>query len=63
MATMVPLLSQMEPDRSTIAAGAPVDIDISHIRPGQQIQARWRDGRCSSSTARPHCSKCFRTPS
>jgi ubiquinol-cytochrome c reductase iron-sulfur subunit len=43
MATMVPLLSQMEPDRSTIAAGAPVDIDISHIRPGQQIQARWRD--------------------
>jgi len=43
MATMVPLLSQMEPDRSTIAAGAPVDIDIGHIQPGQQIQVRWRD--------------------
>jgi ubiquinol-cytochrome c reductase iron-sulfur subunit len=43
VAAAVPLISQMEPDRATIAAGAPVDIDIGHIQPGQQIQVRWRD--------------------
>jgi ubiquinol-cytochrome c reductase iron-sulfur subunit len=32
----------MEPARDTLAAGAPVDIDISHIQPGQQIVVLWR---------------------
>lgn len=41
-ASLVPLLSQMNPDESTLAAGGPVDIDISQLTPGQQIIARWR---------------------
>src|SRR5215470_18345120 len=38
----VPFISSMEPARDTLAAGAPVDIDISHIQPGQQIVVLWR---------------------
>jgi ubiquinol-cytochrome c reductase iron-sulfur subunit len=41
-AVAVPLISSMEPARDTLAAGAPVDIDISHIQPGQQIVVLWR---------------------
>lgn len=32
----------MEPSADVIAAGAPIDVDISHILPGQQILVRWR---------------------
>jgi ubiquinol-cytochrome c reductase iron-sulfur subunit len=42
-ATLVPLLDQMEPDASTLAAGGPVEIDISKVAPGQQVIARWRN--------------------
>jgi ubiquinol-cytochrome c reductase iron-sulfur subunit len=42
-ATLIPLVDQMEPDASTLAAGGPVEIDISKIGPGQQIIARWRN--------------------
>ena len=41
-ATLVPLIGQMNPDRATIAAGAPISVDISKIAPGQQIQVFWR---------------------
>lgn len=41
-ATLVPLFDQMNPDASTIAAGAPIDIDVSKIQPGQNIILRWR---------------------
>lgn len=41
-ASMVPLIDQMNPDRATIAAGAPISVDISKIAPGQQIQVFWR---------------------
>jgi ubiquinol-cytochrome c reductase iron-sulfur subunit len=37
-----PLLSSMNPARDTLAAGAPVDVDISKIQPGQQIIVLWR---------------------
>ena len=37
-----PFISSMSPARDTLAAGAPVDIDISHIQPGQQIVVLWR---------------------
>jgi ubiquinol-cytochrome c reductase iron-sulfur subunit len=33
----------MNPDASTLAAGAPVDLDLSSVRPGQQVVVRWRD--------------------
>jgi ubiquinol-cytochrome c reductase iron-sulfur subunit len=41
-AALVPLIDQMNPDASTIAAGGPIDIDISHLQAGQNIIVRWR---------------------
>jgi ubiquinol-cytochrome c reductase iron-sulfur subunit len=41
-ATLIPLIDQMNPDRATVAAGAPISVDISKIAPGQQIQVFWR---------------------
>ena len=38
----VPFLSQMQPSTKAKAAGAPVEIDISKIEPGQLIRAAWR---------------------
>jgi len=42
LATLVPLIAQMNPDASTLAAGGPVDLDVSKIAPGQQVFVRWR---------------------
>ena len=36
-------LSQMNPDAATLAAGGPVDLDISKMEPGQQVEVRWQD--------------------
>jgi ubiquinol-cytochrome c reductase iron-sulfur subunit len=41
-ATVWPLIDQMNPDASTVAAGGPVDVDMSRIQPGQQIVVVWR---------------------
>ena len=41
-ATLVPLISQMNPDASTIAAGAPIEIDLEPIAEGQVIKVFWR---------------------
>lgn len=41
-ATLIPLLSQMNPDAATLAAGGPVDVDLGQLAPGQQILVRWR---------------------
>src|SRR5690242_5341909 len=38
-----PLIDQMNPDAATVAGGGPIDVDLSHLQPGQQIVARWRD--------------------
>jgi ubiquinol-cytochrome c reductase iron-sulfur subunit len=43
VATLVPLVDQMNPDASTLAAGGPVDVDISKIAEGAQIMVRWRE--------------------
>ena len=43
LAVLVPLIAQMNPDASTLAAGGPVDLDISKIAPGQQVVVRWRE--------------------
>lgn len=42
-ATLVPLFDQMNPDASTLAAGGPVDLDLSKVQPGQQVVVRWRE--------------------
>jgi ubiquinol-cytochrome c reductase iron-sulfur subunit len=41
-AVVVPMISQMNPDQATIAAGAPVDIDISPVAEGKVIKVFWR---------------------
>ena len=41
-ATMIPLIDQMNPDASTLAAGGPIDVDVSKLAPGQNIIVRWR---------------------
>ena len=42
VAAVVPLISQMNPDSSTIAAGAPIEVDLSPIADGQVIKVFWR---------------------
>ncbi|MBL8590991.1 MAG: ubiquinol-cytochrome c reductase iron-sulfur subunit, partial [Methylobacteriaceae bacterium] len=37
-----PLISQMNPDASTIAAGAPVELDVGPIAEGQTVKVKWR---------------------
>src|SRR5437763_8366824 len=37
-----PLVSQMNPDASTIAAGAPIEVDLEPIAVGQAIKVFWR---------------------
>jgi ubiquinol-cytochrome c reductase iron-sulfur subunit len=41
-ATLVPLVGQMNPDASTIAAGAPIEVDLAPITEGQVIKVFWR---------------------
>jgi ubiquinol-cytochrome c reductase iron-sulfur subunit len=41
-AVAVPLIHQMNPDASTIAAGAPVEVDITPVTEGQVIKVFWR---------------------
>jgi len=42
VATAIPLISQMNPDASTIAAGAPIEVDLGPIAEGQIIKVFWR---------------------
>jgi len=37
-----PLVSQMNPDASTIAAGAPIEVDLGPVAEGQVIKVFWR---------------------
>ena len=41
-ATIWPFISQMAPDAATIAAGAPVEFDLSHVAEGQIVKLFWR---------------------
>ena len=42
LATVWPFVSQMNPDASTIAAGAPIEVDLTPIAAGQDIKVFWR---------------------
>jgi ubiquinol-cytochrome c reductase iron-sulfur subunit len=37
-----PLVAQLNPDASTVAAGAPIEVDLSPIAAGQDIKVFWR---------------------
>ena len=41
-ASRIPLIDQMNPDAGTLAAGGPVDLDLSKVAQGQQAVVRWR---------------------
>ena len=41
-AVAVPMIAQMNPDASTIAAGAPVEVEIGAVAEGQIIKVFWR---------------------
>src|SRR5499433_1574014 len=42
VATVWPLIAQMNPDASTIAAGAPIEVDLGPVAEGQVIKVFWR---------------------
>jgi ubiquinol-cytochrome c reductase iron-sulfur subunit len=42
VAALVPEIAQMNPDASTIAAGAPIEVDLTPIAEGQVIKVFWR---------------------
>ncbi len=41
-ASLWPLIHQMNPDAATIAAGAPIEIDLAPVAEGQIIKVFWR---------------------
>lgn len=41
-ATLVPFLSSFQPSARARAAGAPVEVDISKLEPGQRLTVEWR---------------------
>jgi ubiquinol-cytochrome c reductase iron-sulfur subunit len=42
VATLVPLVDSLNPAADVIAAGAPVDFDLSQLQPGEQKIVAWR---------------------
>src|SRR6202042_435418 len=42
LATLWPFTPQRNPDASTIAAGAPIEVDLAPIAEGQDIKVFWR---------------------
>src|ERR1700720_4650 len=43
-ATLIPLIAQMNPDASTIAAGAPLEVELSRLPDPQADQDRVKEG-------------------
>jgi len=39
---VVPFVSTMSPSARALASGAPVEVDVSKLEPGQKIQVEWR---------------------
>lgn len=57
------LVDSMEPAADTLAAGAPIDIDLSHVAPGQQIVVLWRGKPILVVNRTPAALKVLREPS
>lgn len=41
-AAIWPLIDALNPDASSVAAGAPIDVDLAGLEPGQIVVVRWR---------------------
>ncbi|MGH8532960.1 MAG: ubiquinol-cytochrome c reductase iron-sulfur subunit N-terminal domain-containing protein, partial [Gammaproteobacteria bacterium] len=37
-----PFVASLRPSAKTLAEGAPIEVDISHLKPGQLMRAMWR---------------------
>jgi ubiquinol-cytochrome c reductase iron-sulfur subunit len=42
VAALVPLIAQMNPDPAPLAAGGPIDFDVSKMQPAHQVAITWR---------------------
>jgi len=42
VATAIPFISTMKPSARTKAIGAPVEVDISELQPGQMMRVKWQ---------------------
>src|SRR5215469_18257184 len=42
VATVVPFVSSFAPSEKAKAAGAPVEVDISNLKPGDMLTVAWR---------------------
>ena len=62
LATLIPLVDQMEPDASTLAAGGPVEFDLGKVQPGQQVVVRWRSRPVFIVNRSPAAIKTLRDP-
>ena len=62
-AGLVPLISQMNPDASTLAAGGPVELDLSAIAPGQRVIVQWRARPIFVTRRTPQMLQTFQDPS
>lgn len=61
-AAIWPFISSMNPAQDTIAAGAPIDIDVSKLEPGQQITVLWRSMPMFISRRTPEGLKTLQDP-
>jgi ubiquinol-cytochrome c reductase iron-sulfur subunit len=57
-----PLIDSMNPAKDVIAAGAPIDIDISKIASGQQIVVLWRGAPMLIVNRTPEALKTLQNP-
>jgi len=57
------LIDSMNPSADVIAAGAPMEIDLSNIAPGQQIIVRWRGNPILIVRRTPAALKTLQQPS
>ena len=58
-----PFVDSMNPSADVIAAGAPIDIDLSKIAPGQQIVVLWRGAPMLVVNRSPEALKTLQDPS
>jgi len=62
-ASIVPFISQMNPDASTVAAGGPVELDLGKVAPGQQVVVHWRSRPVFVTHRTPEALQKLRDPS
>jgi ubiquinol-cytochrome c reductase iron-sulfur subunit len=57
-----PFIDSMEPSQDVLAAGNPIDIDLSKIEPGQQTEVLWRGKPILIVSRQPDMLKTLQSP-